>query len=268
MFGRGDKTTHDRGNSPRQGVGFYAAATLMGIVVVALVAVLVVVATRHNTPVTTATGGPGASPTETTPTENTPGGATPVGALPGDAGRPAGCTTTGTEQKVPTATPTGVTWNLVQGTAVPSSAADGPTLHSPAGVGYCYSRTPVGALLAVSNLGPYPGDAQHVQDDVLKHSIVPGPLADQIAATPAVASSPGGGWQYAGFRIISYTADSASIAVAVSTASHPGVYGVGTAAMHWYQGDWRVAMQPGPTVLVTGTTTTSLLDYVPWVGVS
>ena len=268
MSGRGDKPTHDPGDSPRQGVGFYAAATLMGIVVVALVAVLVVVTTRHNTPVTTATGGP--DPASTGAAATTPAGATPGGGVPADPGRPAGCTTTGTDQTVPTATPTGVTWNLVQGVAVPTSAADGPMLHSPAGVGYCYSRTPVGAVLAVSNLGRATGGAQQAQDDQLKFSTVPGPLADQIAATPAIASSPNAsaGGQYAGFRVLSYTPDSASIAVVVGVASHPGVYGVLTASMQWNQGDWRVVVQPGPTVVVTGTTTTSLLDYVPWSGVS
>lgn len=264
MFGRRSSSPSD---DPRSGLGagWWAAAALMAVVIVALVGVLIVIGARDDTAVA---GGPVTAPMATTALPAPPENGTSTQPSPED--RPEGCTTTGTDQTVPVDTPSNVTWNLVKGTAVPESTTDGPTLRSPAGVGYCYSRTPVGVVLAVSNLGRAAGNAQELQDDQLKYSTVPGPLADEIAATPAIDSDPAAtaGVQYAGFRVISYTADSASVALAFTSAPKPGTYFVVTAAMEWSRGDWRVVVQPGPTILVTATATTSLADFVPWSGVS
>jgi hypothetical protein len=269
MLGR--RTTH-RGAEPGSGLGpgWWAAAALMSVVVIALVGVLIAVGTRDK-PV--AAGDPTTAPTPSALPAPVGGGAsTPATAaptVPGGDTRPAGCATTATDQAIPGDTPKDVTWTLVAGTAVPQSSTAGPMLHSPAGVGYCYARTPVGAVLAVSNLGHATGDAQMVQNDELKYSVVPGPLADEIAVKPAVASGPAAttGTQLAGFRIIGYTPDSASIALAFSV-STPGRFGVITATMQWNQGDWRAVVQPGPTVTSTATVATSLDTFVPWSGVS
>ena len=269
MFGRRSSTPREDGGTGL-GTGWWAAAGLIAVVIVALIGVLVVIGTRDTTAVAGGTATtPSTAASATTAVPAPPGvGDTPT-AAPAADGRPAGCTTTGTDQTTPVDTPRNVTWGLVAGTAVPSSPTDGPMLHSAAGVAYCFSRTPVGAMLAVSNLGHATGAAQAVQNDQLKYSTVPGPLADEIAAKPAVASDPAAtkGTQLAGFRVLSYTPDSASIALAFSV-STPGKYGVITAAMQWSQGDWRVVVQPGPTVTTTATVATSLDTFVPWSGVS
>jgi hypothetical protein len=268
------RRTTSRGEEPGSGLGpgWWAAAALMAVVVIALIGVLVVVGTRDKTTVaagdpTTAPAAPSALPA---PDGGGGGGGSPATTTPSGDTRPAGCATTGTDQTIPGDTPTDVTWTLVAGTAVPQSSTAGPALHTPTGVGYCYARTPVGAVLAVSNLGHATGDAQAVQDDELKYSVVPGPLADELAAKPAVVSDPAAtsGVQLAGFRIISYTPDTASVALALASSARPGSYAVVTAAMAWNQGDWRVVLQPGPVAVATATSTTSLANFVPWSGVS
>jgi hypothetical protein len=271
MFGR---RTTSRGEEPGSGLGtgWWAAAALMAVVVIALVAVLVVVGTRDKSVAAgdpaTATAAPSALPAPVGGGGSTSAPAAPT--VPGGDNRPAGCATTATDQTIPGDTPKDVTWTLVAGIAVPQSSTAGPMLHSPAGVSYCYARTPVGVVLAVSNLGRAVGDAAALQTDSVKYSIVPGPLTDALAAQPPVTSDPASlsGVQYAGFRIISYTQDSASVAIALSSPSSPGSYIVGTAAMEWNQGDWRVVVQPGPSILATATSTTSLASFVPWSGVS
>jgi len=246
------------------------SAVLLALVAAALIFVLIHAATSNPTPATPAAASPGASPGVSPPVGSTPTSGGGTAAPPaGQEGRPAGCSTTGTDQTVPTSPPAGVTWSLTGGFAVPSSPADGPTLHGAAGVGYCYSHTPLGALLAASNLGQGTGSKQAIQDSGLQHSVVANEYSAAAAAqavTPDSSSSTG--TQLAGFRIISYSPDQASIALVYRVANQADTYGELTFAFQWYQSDWRAVPQPGPSIVVTSSSVTSLANYIPWVGVS
>ncbi len=247
---------------------WFASAAVIGLVVVALVVVLIVIATRGSSG---SSPGPVAAPSPVAPGGAAPsnGGAPPEQAGAADPTRPPGCHTSGTDQTVPTGTVAGINWTLIGGVAVPSSASDGPALHGDAGVAYCYADTPLGAVLAASNLGRGTGTAAQIQQAALDHSTVPNEYSSQAAAQPAPADTgPTTGAQLAGFRIISYSPAQASIALAISITGSPGTYGVSTIAMQWYQGDWRVVTQPGPSPVVTTSSTTSLAGYVAWSGVS
>ncbi len=245
------------------------SAVLLALVAAALVFVLIHAATSSPTPATPAAASPGASPGVSPPVGSTPTSGGGTAAPPaGQEGRPAGCSTTGTDQTVPTSPPAGVTWSLTGGFAVPSSPADGPALHGPGGVRYCYSHTPLGAVLAASNLGQGTGSPQEIQDASLKLSVVPNQYSAQVASTPAPPRDNRGSGQFAGFRIISYSPDQASIALAASIPGQTDSYPLLTVAMQWYQGDWRAVPQPGPTVVVTGSSASSLAGFVPWSGVS
>ena len=246
-------------------VAWMGSAVLLGLVVIALVIVLIHAATSPKPP------GSAAAPAGAPPVGATsaPGGAPPPSAAAGSDGvRSVGCSTTGTDQTVPTSPPSGVNWTLTGGFAVPSSPADGPTLHAPAGVGYCYSHTPLGALLAASNLGQGTGTPQEIQDSLLKVSVVPNQYSAQAAATPAPSRSNSTGLQLAGFRIISYSSEQASIALALSAPGRSDQYPQLTVAMQWYEGDWRAVAQPGPSVVVTAAAVQSLAGFVPWAGVA
>ncbi len=263
------RARRDRENSGGPSPAWIGSAVLLGLVAVALVIVLIHAAVSPKPAPPAAASPPGATPGATP----LPGGATAPGGAPaptnaGQEGRPAGCTTGGSDQTIPTSPPTGVTWSLTAGFAVPSSVADGPTLHGPGGVRYCYSHTPLGAVLAASNLGQGTGSPQEIQDASLKLSVVPNQYSAQVASTPAPPRDNRGSGQFAGFRIISYSPDQASIALAASIPGQTDSYPLLTVAMQWYQGDWRAVPQPGPTVVVTGSSATSLAGFVPWAGVS
>ena len=265
------RARRDRENTGGPSPAWIGSAVLLGLVAVALVIVLIHAATSSSSGTPTAASPPSAPSGSTAPAGGaaSPGGSPPSPAPgAGQAGRPAGCSTTGTDQTIPTSPPTGVTWSLVQGVAVPSSPGDGPTLHDKAGVGYCYSHTPLGALLAASNLGQGTGSQQAVQDSVLAHSVVPNAYAKQVAATPADGQPAPGGVQLAGFRVITYSPEQASIALAYRAGSTTDSYAQLTFAMQWYEGDWRDVTQPGPSAAVTNGSVPSLAGLVPWSGVS
>ncbi len=247
---------------------WFASAAVIGLVVVALVVVLIVIATR---------GGSGSSPgpVAAPPGPVAPGGGAPFngGAGPGQTGaadptRPPGCHTSGTDQTVPTGTVAGINWTLAAGFAVPSSATDGPALHGAAGVGYCYSHTPVGALLAASNFGHGTGSPQEIQDSLLAHTTVSNQYAAQIASTPAPSDGETPGVQLAGFRFINYSPDQTSIALAASVPGGSGSYGQVTLALQWADGDWRAVPQAGPSLFLAVASAPSLAGFVAWSGVS
>jgi len=264
------RARRDRENSGGPSPAWIGSAVLLGLVAVALVIVLIHAATSPKPATPAAASPPGATPGAAP----LPGGATAPAGAPaptnaGQEGRPAGCTTSGSDQTIPTSPPTGVTWSLNAGFAVPSSATDGPTLHGPAGIGYCYSHTPLGALLAASNLGRGTGTPQQVQDAVLNLSVVPNEYSAQVAKTPATPDDQSGaGIQFAGFRIISYSPDQASITLATRVAGRTDTYPQLTVAMQWYAGDWRAVPQAGPALFVAVASAPSLAGFVPWAGVS
>jgi len=270
MVSKRRRARRDRENTGGPSPAWMGSVVLLGLVAVVLVIVLIHAAISSPTPAAPAAASPGASPGAVPPAgiATAPGGV-PATANAGQEGRPAGCTSSGSDQTVPTSPPSGVTWSLSAGFAVPSSVADGPKLHGPAGIAYCYSHTPLGALLAASNLGRGTGTPQDKQDAVLSLSVVPNEYSAQVAKTPATPDDQSGaGVQLAGFRIISYSPTQASIALAASVAGRTDSYPQLTVAMQWYAGDWRAVPQPGPTLVVTGSSAPSLAGFVPWAGVS
>jgi len=261
----------DRENNGGPSPAWIGSAVLLGLVAIGLVIVLIHAATSGKPGTPTAASPPGAPSGSTAQAGGAPPGGSPPATAPGagQEGRPAGCTTSGSDQTVPTSPPSGVTWSLNAGFAVPSSATDGPKLHGPAGIAYCYSHTPLGALLAASNLGRGTGTPQQVQDAVLNLSVVPNEYSAQVAKTPATPDDQSGaGIQFAGFRIISYSPDQASITLATRVPGRTDTYPQLTVSMQWYEGDWRAVPQAGPALFVTVASAPSLAGFVPWAGVS
>ncbi len=245
------------------------SAVLLALVAAALVFVLIHAATSNPTPATPAAASPGASPGVAPPVGSTPTSGGGTAAPPaGQEGRPAGCSTTGTDQTVPTSPPAGVTWTLNAGFAVPSSPADGPTLRGAGGVGYCYSHTPLGAVLAASNLGTGTGALPDILQSTLDYSTVPNQYAKAAADAGSTGEAPPGDIQLAGFRIITYSPEQASVALSYRVAGSTDSYSQLTFAMQWYKGDWRDVPQPGPSSVVTNATVPTLAGSIPWAGVS
>jgi len=269
MASKRRRDRRERGTAGGPSPAWMGSAVLLALVAAALIFVLIHAATSSPTPATPVAASPPASPGVSPPVGSTPTSGGGTAAPPaGQEGRPAGCSTTGTDQTVPTSPPAGVTWSLTGGFAVPSSPADGPRLRGAGGVGYCYSHTPLGALLAASNLGHGTGTPQEIQNASLNHSLITNQYTSQLAATPPTGEGSAGGVQLAGFRILSYSPNQTSITLAASVDGRADSYPQLSVAMQWQDGDWRAVPQAGPALFVTVASAPSLAGFVPWAGVS
>lgn len=168
-----------------------------------------------------------------------------------------------------TAVPTGVTWELFQGVALPVSRTDGPTAVTGT-VHAGFSRTPTGALLAAAQIA-----ARSIADPSLpglreigQRQLVPGP--GQTAYLNLVNSfkdndAPAAGYaQYAGFRYVTYSPDVAVVSLA--TRGKTGRLQVGTDTLRWVDSDWKLELPA--SALQQPQVVQDLAGYVPWAGVS
>jgi hypothetical protein len=165
--------------------------------------------------------------------------------------------------------PAGVRWELVDGVALPFSAADGPARVA-GGVASGFARTPAGALLACVQTGLRIGAVNPAgQAAEVRAMVVGAGKAGLLASRPATA--PAVKPQLAGFRYVSYSADQAVIVLAervTDVASNTARYvDVGELQLAWSTsaGDWRLVDDGSQPPLPTGLDA-SLTGYVPFAG--
>ncbi|MEU9546910.1 hypothetical protein [Streptomyces mirabilis] len=173
---------------------------------------------------------------------------------------------TDSRQDVPTSAPAGVTWTLYDSVALPSSKAAGPALVGK-DLARCYAHTPVGALLANSQISVRYLAADDWQEVTRTQTVGAGRDAYIAARTKAeqTASPDGGGGahgQIAGFRFVTHNGTTAVIQTVWRFPD--GRMQAATTTMLWRDGDWRLeypADPPDPTPV------DSLAGYIPWGGV-
>lgn len=245
-----DAAAADEPRSPWLRTGFVMAAAFVGFVAVVGGAVVVT------------SGGSGeaaAAPPATRTT--TPSGTGSTGST--GAGCPA---LSDTGQTVPTVEPAGVTWQLYDGVALPASKAAGPAVAGD-DVARCYARTPVGALLASSQIGVRYLAADDWKTVTRTQTVGAGRdsyLADRAAAEKTAApdqDSPVHG-QIAGFRFVTYHDTTAVIETVWRFPA--GQLQAATTTVLWRDGDWRLEYPADPAA---PTPVGSLAGYVTWGGV-
>jgi hypothetical protein len=254
-----DLQTGDERRSPFRRFGFVAAVGFLGLVVVLGIYVS---ATHGSGKVNTAVGagpsvGSGPSPTAAQPSATSSSDARNA------------CGLTDTDQTAPTSTPPDITWQLWQGVAVPTSSTAGPGKTDGAIAG-CYAHTPLGALLAVSQIGPRLGVANRTQAmDILKQQAMPGPGVDKdlsLISSGAPIGDDSASGQLAGFQFVSYTPDSATINLVDKMPN--GTFNTATFAARWTGEDWKIVIQDDGTDSSSVSQVSSLSGYVPWGGIS
>lgn len=173
---------------------------------------------------------------------------------------------------VPTSTPAGIRWELyggsgMTGVALPISAQAGPRQVTPS-TATGYAHTPLGALLAASNI-PFRKLLAPAWQDVVNNQIVPGPGRDAYAAArakltdPSVA--PGQLGQLAAFKFVNYSDATATIQLISQFTS--GTKQLATITVQWSGGDWKEVLQPNGADSPTTQKVADLIGYVPWGGV-
>ena len=195
----------------------------------------------------------------------------PVATGPSRAAEPEASATTppAMDAKPLTEAPAGVTWELFQGVALPTSRTDGPTrIDGPVHAGF--TRTPTGALLAdvqISSrilIDPQVDSIRQVVETQLVEG--PGKTAYLNLISPLTENTPpaSGYAQIAGFRYVTYTSELAVISRA--TRDPAGRVQVSTDTLRWIDGDWKLDLPPSG--LQQPQVVQDLHGYVPWSGVS
>jgi hypothetical protein len=232
--------------SPWMRAGFLSAAAFVVLVVVLLVVVLTSHGGTHDpqgvsAPVPTTTDSP--APASSPPT-------TEVGPT-----------------TVPTAPPDDVTWTLYRTVALPVSRTAGPRDTSDDSASG-YAHTPTGALLAAANI-PVRKLISPGWREIVEHQVVPGQGRDAfIAARSRVTDEtpqPGQLGQIAGFRIVNYTANLATVQIVTRFVS--AKIQLTTVTVSWDGGDWRLVLQPDGADSANAQALQSLTGFTEWGGV-
>jgi hypothetical protein len=157
-------------------------------------------------------------------------------------------------------------WELLGRVAVPTD---------PKGIGpgkvdgnlrTCYQHSPTGALYAAANmvaLGFLPEGPRLIHKELMAES----PERDRLLANPPAETpeDPSLTMQLGGFKVASYSRDTAKITIGVKGTKAPSTvfYGSMTYALRWEAGDWKAT----PEGTTTMTQLQDLSDFVPWTGV-
>ncbi|MEU0127055.1 hypothetical protein [Streptomyces sp. NPDC006289] len=252
MSDPGTRAAADEPRSPWLRGGFVLAAAFIGFVTVVAGAVVF----------TSDTSGPDAG--AGTPRPPADRAAAPSSSPPGADGP---CPELAdTRQDVPTAAPRGVTWTLFGAVAVPSSGASGPAVTGK-DMAHCYARTPVGALLATSQIS-----VRYLAADdwrkVTRLQMVGAGRDAYIAGRTSAEKKPstdrdgGAHGQIAGFRFVTYE-ESTSVIQTVWRFPD-GRMQAATTTVLWRDGDWRLEYPAAPVAPIP---VGSLAGYIQWGGV-
>lgn len=176
------------------------------------------------------------------------------------------------DQAVPDVPPKGVTWQILDTVAVPSSPTAGPRSVTD-GVPSGFAHTPTGALVAMVQIS-YRLIVEPNWMAVFMADVVPGPgrnedLARIRAVDAAYGNNPppapaGTFLQLAGFAFVSYTP--ATAVIQLLSARHDGSYQISTETVSWDGSDWQIVLGPTgnftPTIQIVPTT----VGFVLWGG--
>ncbi|NJP14551.1 hypothetical protein HCJ95_09645 [Streptomyces thermoviolaceus subsp. thermoviolaceus] len=154
-------------------------------------------------------------------------------------GRPPGCHTDDASDALPKRAPSDVTWRMVGGTRVPTSASAGPT-RAAGPVLWCFAHTPMGAVMAAHVIpAQMTGPAWR---EVVDEQVVAGFGRNLFVSQRSslddaeLESQPTG--SYAGFTLEDYDKDSADVGILVKNAQ--GGLLSSTIRLRWSGGDWKV----------------------------
>lgn len=237
--------------SPFTRPGFLVAALLIAIIVIAGIVLGIRSMTREPTPeVAPATDAatPSGLPLPT-PTESSDESVCGLG----------GEVLAGTVTIAPAAE-----WQYQGTISYPLSEEFGPAEVSEEGVRSCFQRSPEGALFAAANGAVQASDAQTV-GAWLDYFLAEGPNRDEF-----LESSPGGGdtngirLRVAGFKVLNYDGDKATIDVGLSgSVEGQPSYLSGIFHLTWEDGDWKLDVQD-PLSPVDYATIPDLSGYIAW----
>lgn len=168
-----------------------------------------------------------------------------------------------------TSAPENVEWEFLGGIAAPKSAEHGPGLvDEQTGVRSCYSHTPEGALLAATSMLAASGDTELLMETT-RALVLEGPgkqrtidsLEDRLddGDTSSVPI------EVAGFRLLSYSPERATVEVVLAADSSEGkIYQTTASDVVWEDGDWYFEIDADGSGGPIDGQIKDLSGYIPW----
>lgn len=251
--------------SPFARPGFVVAAVGIGVILV----VGGVIAGR------VLTGGDDEAAPQSAPTDVTGTAAAPVvEEVDGPDGSDSVCGLRGVEESGSLSMPPEAEWAYQGTTAYPTSTEFGPGAAFDDGIRYCFQRSPEGALFAAANAAVQAGEVA-TMEEFITYFLADGPNREQVLALgglggdtsgqgSAEGQSDGYRQRIAGFRVLSYTGDEATVDVGIESSvdgqpvSLSMVY-----ALVWQNGDWHLSVEE-PRFMIDGAVVPDLAGYVMW----
>jgi hypothetical protein len=225
--------------------GFIVAAAVVGLI--AVTAVIALIAGLFN-----GDNDPGPATPTSTPAEST----APV--TEGDASV---CGLDAFEDSSSLSAAPENSWELVGTMAAPTATEVGPGAVDD-GFRSCFARTAEGALFAAVNFVAAGTDAN--LGPRLIDLVAPGPGRDALEGQDAAGGSSSLRAQVAGFKVAAYSADTATIDLALNY-SDGSLVSV-PLKMQWVEGDWKVEMTASGDLPLTPAGLQNLGGYIPWSG--
>lgn len=196
--------------------------------------------------------------------EMTAAAPTEPGALATSSAGASGCRPDNSDQDLPQTAPRQVWWERFKGVAVPHSPLLGP-LDIRGDIARCYAHSPRGALMAAVQISVRLDRSARWQE-ILEQQVVAGEGKAAYARVRA-AGDPipaGKAAQVAGFRIVSYTPQTAVVGT-VSRDPARGGRTARTTTVQW-DGDWKLVPTPDGSSGSKPQVVDSLSGYVMWGG--
>lgn len=159
-------------------------------------------------------------------------------------------------------------WSLVGTIAVPSSPQIGPGEVFPDQFRRCFAQTPQGALFSAANITGV-GSVKTLARKVAAWYTAEGPGRQEVIDTAGTHGGSAEGaairLQIAGFRVLNYTGDTATVDLAYRVSN--GAYVSQIFDLVWENGDWRARISPsGDGPLTPGAQIPDITGYIPWGG--
>jgi len=231
--------------SPFRSRGFIVAAVVVGAIVLAAIVVLVT---------SLLSGGDDNAEPLPSPTKSTT-------ADPNSAD-PSVCGLEGFEETSSLSAAPDNEWELVGTMAAPVDDQIGPGDVDSAGFRSCFAHTAEGALFAAVNFVATGTDA--TIGPRLVELVAPGPGRDALEAQAPGGSTSNLRAQIAGYQIAAYSADTATIDLALNYSG--GELVSVPLKLVWAEGDWKVEMTDAGELPLAPAEIQNLGGYTPWSG--
>lgn len=229
--------------SPGRNRGFIVAGMVVGVIVLAAIVLAVTFLFR---------GGDNNADPKPTPA--------PSASATADA-EPSACGLEGFEETSSLDTAPDNKWELVGTVAAPTDPDVGPGTVKD-GLRSCYAHTAEGALFAAANFVASGTDA--TLGPRLIALVAPGPGRDALQAESSTGGASNLRAQFAGFKVAAYSADTATIDLALN-------YSTGELVsiplkLEWVEGDWKIQMTSEGELPLAPAQLQNLGGYTPWSG--